>query len=118
MLSSKALLIGVAKYAPDSELNSLNTPENDACALEALLKDPASGFVVKSGLSLTSSEMRRASESFFTKAANDDILLFYFSGHGKLGQNGGLYLCPTDTEADLIDATAISLSWIKQVLDR
>ncbi|MBR1335348.1 caspase family protein [Bradyrhizobium ottawaense] len=117
-MSSKALLVGIARYSTGSGLTALSTPENDACALEALLKDPASGFVASPKLSVTSNDLRRAVEAFFIRASDQDVLLFYFSGHGKLGQNGGLYLCPSDTEADLIDATAVSLSWFKQVIDR
>jgi hypothetical protein len=118
MRSSKGLLIGAAKYGAASGLSSLKTPESDAAALGALLADPDSGFLVQCPTSATSIEIRKVSENFFTKSSKDDVLLFYFSGHGKLGQNGGLYLCPTDTEVDLIDATAISLSWLNQVIDR
>nr|WP_275970740.1 caspase family protein [Bradyrhizobium sp. NBAIM32] len=111
-------MIGISRYASDSGLNALNTPENDARALEMMLRDPASGFSASSQLSVNSSELRKATEAFFIRASHEDVLLFYFSGHGKLGQNGGLYLCPTDTESDLIDATAVSLSWFKLVIDR
>ena len=40
----------------------------------------------------------RALGKFFAGADRDDVLLMYFSGHGKLDQNGRLHLCMQDTE--------------------
>jgi hypothetical protein len=59
----------------------------------------------------------RALGRFFGAAARDDVLLVYFSGHGKLDQSGRLHLCMQDTETTDLLSTAVSSARIKEFAD-
>src|SRR4249920_3390069 len=54
---------------------------------------------------------------FFGAATRDDVLLVYFSGHGKLDQAGRLHLCMQDTESADLLSTAVSSARIKEFAD-
>ncbi|MGW5640534.1 SUMF1/EgtB/PvdO family nonheme iron enzyme, partial [Streptomyces sp. NPDC003832] len=55
--------------------------------------DPQGG-----GLRATYLEMQRRIGDFFSSAAPDDVLLFYYSGHGRPDLSGNFYLCTKDTD--------------------
>ena len=50
-------------------------------------------------------------------AARDDVLLVYFSGHGKLDQGSRLHLCMQDTESTDLLSTAVSSVRINEFAD-
>ena len=66
---------------------------------------------------VTSTRAIRALGRFFGTAERDDVLLFYFSGHGKLDQSGRLHLCMQDTESTDLLATAVSSARINEFAD-
>jgi len=49
-------------------------------------------------------------------ATEQDLLLFYFSGHGDL-VNGEPYLCPSDTEVDYVSDTAVPLARVREIVE-
>jgi hypothetical protein len=57
-------------------------------------------------------------ETFSKKPAPDDLLLFYFSGHGELDSKRNPYIILHDTDANLLDRTAISMAYIKEVIKK
>ena len=65
----------------------------------------------------TSSRAIRALGKFFGTADRDDVLLVYFSGHGKLDHSGRLHLCMQDTESTDLLSTAVSSARIKEFAD-
>jgi hypothetical protein len=118
----RALLIGNSTYPVDEHnLQTLKGPVKDIAALNRALADPGTGLFDDTDVTLlpeaTSARAIRALGRFFGEAARDDVLLFYFSGHGKLDQMARLHLCMQDTEtADLL-STAVSSARINEFAD-
>src|SRR5215467_14603956 len=118
----RALLIGNSSYPADEHnLQTLKGPVKDIAALNRALVDPGSGLFADVDVSLlaeaTSARAIRALGRFFGAADRDDVLLVYFSGHGKLDQSGRLHLCMQDTESTDLLSTAVSSAWIKEFAD-
>ena len=49
-------------------------------------------------------------------AAQEDLVLVYYSGHGLLGNDGQLHLATVDTDPDLLPATSLAISLIRNCL--
>ena len=115
----RALLIGNSTYPADEHnLQTLKGPVKDIAALNRALIDPGSGLFADVDVTLlpeaTSSRAIRALGKFFGTADRDDVLLVYFSGHGKLDHSGRLHLCMQDTESTDLLSTAVSSARIKE----
>lgn len=115
----RAFLIGNSTYpADDHNLPPLKGPVKDIAAVNRALTDPASGLFDDLDVALiaetTSSRALRALGRFFGCADRDDVLLVYFSGHGKLDQGGRLHLCMQDTETTDLLSTALSSTRINE----
>jgi Caspase domain len=118
----RALLIGNSSYPADEHnLQTLKGPVKDIAALNRALVDPGSGLFADVDVTLlpeaTSARAIRALGRFFGAAARDDVLLVYFSGHGKLDQSGRLHLCMQDTESTDLLSTAVSSARINEFAD-
>jgi Caspase domain len=118
----RALLIGNSTYPADEHnLQTLKGPVKDIAALNRALIDPGTGLFADVDVTLlpeaTSARVIRALGRFFGTAARDDVLLVYFSGHGKLDQSGRLHLCMQDTESGELLSTAVSSARIKEFAD-
>jgi formylglycine-generating enzyme required for sulfatase activity len=86
-----ALVIGNSSYR---NVPSLPNPVNDATEVAALFR--ASGFsVVDIRHNLGISEMRRAISDFAEVAADVDVAVIYFAGHG-IEVDGANYIIPVD----------------------
>jgi hypothetical protein len=102
-----ALVLGNSAY---QNAPPLTNPANDAVLIAKTLND--AGFdVVDSRQNLSAQETRRALREFSDKAANADIAVIYFAGHG-LELDGVNYLIPVDArlqrDGDVYDE-AVSL---------
>ncbi len=94
-----ALVIGNSDYA---SVSPLDNPINDASDLTLALE--GLGFDVFLGMDLTRDEMLSLAESYGATAADSDVSLFFYAGHGF--QVGGRnYLVPVD--ANLTSASDI-----------
>jgi hypothetical protein len=118
----RALLIGNSTYPADEHnLQTLKGPVKDIAALNRALIDRGTGLFADVDVTLlpeaTSNRAIRALGRFFGAAARDDVLLVYFSGHGKLDQSGRLHLCMQDTESVDLLSTAVSSARIKEFAD-
>jgi hypothetical protein len=118
----RALLIGTSTYPADEHnLQTLKGPVKDIAALNRALIDSGAGLFADVDVTLlpeaTSARAIRALGRFFGTAARDDILLVYFSGHGKLDQVGRLHLCMQDTESTDLLSTAVSSARISEFAD-
>ena len=118
----RALLIGNSTYPADEHnLQTLKGPVKDIAALNRALVDPATGLFADVEVALlpeaTSTRAIRALGKFFGTADRDDVLLVYFSGHGKLDQSGRLHLCMQDTESTDLLSTAVSSARIREFAD-
>ncbi|GAA6159871.1 hypothetical protein NBRC116589_20450 [Ruegeria sp. HU-ET01832] len=87
-----ALIIGNSDYVSVSPLdNPINDASDLAIALEGL------GFEVFLGTDLTRDEMLSLAESYGTTAADSDVSLLFYAGHG-FQVNGRNYLVPVDAQ--------------------
>jgi uncharacterized caspase-like protein len=99
-----ALVIGNSAY---ENANPLPNPTRDAKAIAIALK--GLGFEVIEGQDLNLANMQGKLKDFAQKAANADVALFYYAGHGmQVGDKN--YLIPTD--AALKEATAVDFELI------
>jgi uncharacterized caspase-like protein len=116
-----ALVIGNSNYA-DLRLAKLKTPEADVRALANLLRAPEVGGFDEV-LCLTNPTFAKAQPAvteFFADKRIDDLLLFYFSGHGVLDDiQNRLYLAlkDTDTSTNRLRGTALDSQFVKQEMD-
>jgi flagellar hook assembly protein FlgD len=110
----RALIIGNGAY---NRLNSLGAgPKNDSMAMEAALQDKrlAQPVQVTRRNDLTLAAMRGALKTAFAGADEDDVSLFFYSGHGALMQ-GDAYLCPIDAAA--APGSMLSMGELRRILD-
>jgi Caspase domain len=118
MSARRALIVATGAYR-DEKFRELRAPAADADRLVRVLRDPAVGdFEVETALDEEESVLRRRISRFFVKSERDDVLLLHVSGHGVKDAHGGLYLAATDTEIDLLDATALSARWLDEQISR
>ena len=118
----RALLIGNSTYLADEHnLQALKGPVKDIAVLNRALIDRDTGLFADVNVALlpeaTSARAIRALGRFFGAATRDDVLLVYFSGHGKLDQSGRLHLCMQDTDSTDLLSTAVSSARIIEFAD-
>ena len=109
----QALVIGINKYPRD---HSLAYCIHDAEDLSVTLR--GIGFDVLVGLDCTGEEFKQMIDAFSKGLRRNDLVLFYFAGHGKQ-MEGWSYLLPSDydyihdtTEAEFIAKNAIHANYI------
>ncbi len=119
MAKKYALLIGASAYQ-DARFPALAKPGKDVAALEAVLADTGIGFFdeVRSFVDKPCDFLRREIARLFAGRAPDDLVLFFFAGHGVKDDYGKLYLVAADTDRDLLTATAIAADFITQEMDQ
>ena len=118
----RALLIGNSTYPADMHnLQPLKGPVKDIAALHHALVDREAGLFANRDVTLLaevdSARAIRALGKFFREAAREDVLLVYFSGHGKLDKGSRLYLCMQDTDSTDLLSTAVSSVRINEFVD-
>jgi hypothetical protein len=113
-----AVLIGNAVFPEDTaHLNTLRCPVNDVKGLGDLLTAEQHGlYGVTSIVDGSHDAARRAIYQCLRKAKPDDIVLIYYSGHGKLDEDGNLYLVTRDTSTDLLPPTSIPVDDIRRYM--
>jgi hypothetical protein len=116
----RALIVCNSRFEDAGALPELNGPKKDGMELRDALTDHETGMFNKDDVQLFSeegfAEAGRAVEDFFAAAEPDDIVLFYYSGHGRVrGQK--LFLCARNTVADRLQSTAISESMLNDIVD-
>jgi hypothetical protein len=118
----QALLIGNSTYPEDPHnLQTLEGPVNDITLMRGALEDSELGMFALGTVALrperTSRELLGALDDFFSPAGRDDVLLLYYSGHGRLDETNTLYLCTRDTRTDRLRSTAISSRRINEFIE-
>jgi Caspase domain len=114
----RALIVATGIYG-DAKLRELRAPAADAERLADVLRNPAIGdFDVDVALDQDEGPLRRRIARFFADSGRDDVLLLHISAHGVKDSQGGLYLAASDTELDLLDATAVSAMWLDEQITR
>jgi len=118
-----AVLIGCNKYPDDPEkLPSLKYAENDAKGLQECLIDKDIGSFDPNNVTLFNNqphrEVLKEVARCLDNAQRDDMVLLYFSGHGKLDSGNRLHLATSNTTSDLLGVTSIPVQTIKELIDR
>ncbi|WP_432832797.1 caspase family protein [Dactylosporangium sp. CA-092794] len=119
----RALLLGNARYRPDSELSDLRGPINDISQMAAVLTHEELGLFEPDDVivraELESREILTELHSVVSSTTQDDVLLIYYSGHGLTGeQSGSLLLCGKDTTVATAGESAVSFAAINDALAR
>ncbi len=113
-----AILIASSQFEDDN-LQKLKCPENDVDGLDRILKSKEYGNFSNT-FPLKNSPHHRVQEEIdrvIQTANKDDLILIYYSGHGKLDHAGKLHLATTNTNAKYLKSTSISINFIKDLLD-
>jgi uncharacterized caspase-like protein len=113
-----AFLIGNQTFRPDSGLLPLKGPANDLKVFGRLLSDTERGrFHVSEFLDKPNHEVLPEIEQALSKAAPDDLILIYYSGHGKLDRNGRLCLATVNTRQSALIATSIPARHLSELVE-
>ncbi|MBW4685173.1 MAG: SUMF1/EgtB/PvdO family nonheme iron enzyme [Komarekiella atlantica HA4396-MV6] len=112
-----ALLIGVSEY--ELGLTSLPSASRDVEALKQVLIHPEMGeFAAADVVVLTNPQrqvMERAIYTLFANRQKNDLLLFYFSGHGVKDESRNLFLSSGETSLEhgrLVTPTAVAARFL------
>lgn len=120
-----AVVLGVSRYKyNDIGLGNLNYADADADALVSWLKNEG-GFSPSDILHLTNeyatlSLVRDSLNRFLTKAAETDLVLFFFAGHGTPDpyDPASLYYLVHDSKVADLKNTAFPMMELKNIIDR
>lgn len=117
-MAKRALVIANSQYE-DGRFARLPAAKADAAALAEVLSDPEIGeFAVQQVLNAGQRAATRAIQEFFASAQKDDLLLLHLSLHGWKDLYNRLYFVASDTERDLLEATAISADFVSERMHR
>ncbi len=115
-----ALLVGVSNY--DSDFTSLPSAVKDVRALQRVLLNPdIGGFFDADVTALVDCDRQtidRAIYSLFAERKPDDLLLFYFSGHGVTDNRGDFYLASKIANKKELPPTAVSAMYIHDQMNK
>lgn len=113
-----AVLIAAGRFPDEPRLFPLACPENDVADLDQVLRDESlGGFTATTVLAnRPHHEVLRSINTVLKRAERDDLVLIYYSGHGKLDEAGHLYLATADTTAELLESTAVPVSRIRELV--
>lgn len=119
-----AIVVGISNYI-NGNIPDLKFADKDAKAFAEFLKSPNAGAVPDQNIALLTNEKATRSNilkelvQLLSRSSKEDLVIFYFSGHGKndVFENSG-YLLTYDTENDNEAGTAISMDDIKSKIER
>jgi uncharacterized caspase-like protein len=119
-----ALVIGISNYSDDN-IPDLKFASKDAISFSEYLRTPAAGSMSSQNLRVLVDENATRSNIFkylsqlVARATEEDLFIFYFSGHGKSGMiDNTAYLLTYDTENENESGTAASMEEIKNLIIR
>lgn len=119
-----ALVIGVNDYN-DPEIPDLSKARNDAKAIAKILKERGQFNEVdvmtddidsKNNLYPTKLNIMEKLDSILNYSTKDDLIVFFFSGHGIADNNEKAYLVTVDTVADKQYSTSLKVDHIVEKL--
>jgi formylglycine-generating enzyme required for sulfatase activity/uncharacterized caspase-like protein len=116
-----ALLIGISEYEPG--LAALPKAVKDVEAMQRVLINPEMGGFddVKVLKNTQREEMEKGIYDLYANRQKDDLLLFYFSGHGVTVENGDFYFSARQTkkqENKLLPFTALAATNVHSYMNQ
>ena len=122
-----ALLIGISKY--EAGLAPLPKAEKDVDAMQRVLVNPEMGDFAPGDVTVLKNPQRQEMEDaiyhLYANRQKDDLVLFYFSGHGVTDEGGDFYFSTRQTQKNqnrLIPTTAVAAtnvhSWMNKSRSR
>lgn len=119
-----AVVIGISDYQyNDIGLGNLNYADDDAEALYKWMTD-SGGFIPQDILYMrnkdaTLTAIRDSLNSFLTKATENDLVLFFFAGHGTPDPNNPseLYYVVHDSKVADLKNTGFPMTELKRIID-
>ncbi|MEH2160411.1 MAG: substrate-binding domain-containing protein [Nostoc sp.] len=122
MVNKVALLIGVSEYEPD--LNPLPGSVKDVDAMQRVLVNPEMGGFAEINITVLKNPQRQEMENaiyrLYADRQRDDLVLFYFSGHGIKDERGNLYLSTRITRKEngkLVKPSAVAASFLHECIN-
>ncbi len=111
-----ALLIGVSEYLP--EFPALHSAVKDVEAMKEVLGNSAMGGFdeIKVLKNSNRQQIEKAIYELFDDRDRDDVLLFYFSGHGVLSRESHLLLTTPETykgKREIVPYTVVTASYLQ-----
>lgn len=119
-----ALLIGVSEY--EGDLNPLPAAVKDVDAMKEVLLNPQVGGFDEDNITVLKNpnrqEIEEEIEILFMGRQKDDLVMFFFSGHGIKDDTGRLFLATRKTRrskrGDLVRSTAVSSQFVQESMER
>jgi len=115
-----AICIGCNNYPKDPErLPTLKCAENDAKELKEILADPKRGNFddIKLFTNEPHYDILPAIEKLLSSAKKDNLILIYYSGHGRLDNRNRLCLATSSTEVTALATTSLPVARLKEFID-
>ena len=114
-----AILIGSSEFPEEPKLQQLQAPIKDVERLAATLKSEDRGHFASVSIlnNRPHYEVVRDIQRTLNKANKDDLVLLYYSGHGKLNRSGHLYLTASDTVLSELESSSIAIADILNFVD-
>ncbi|MCC3439080.1 MAG: hypothetical protein EAZ39_09500 [Oscillatoriales cyanobacterium] len=121
MQKKVALLVGVSNYHQQG-ISALPSATKDVMAIKQVLQRQDMGGFAETDITPLPNpkekKMKDAIYNLFDKCKANDLLLFYFSGHGFKDERGNLFIATPTTETDanktVRSYTAISASFVHE----
>ncbi len=114
-----ALVVGIDRYGDYSSLGNLRGCVADAQAISKVLVERC-GYTADHVVALTDTQFRvpiqQRIKSLFQGLKPEDVVLFYFSGHGMRGPDGQDYLVPLDGDPNDPSHTMLSTQEVRELL--
>jgi uncharacterized caspase-like protein len=109
-----AVIVGISKYS-DPNITFLKYSHRDAEAYRSFLESPKGGGIPSENIVLLTNEratrsvILKALREMFNKASDEDVVIFFFSGHGVPDSkiNTDLYFTTYDTDDENYTGTAL-----------
>ena len=100
--------VGISNY---KNINSLVLPDKDAKSVSDLYKKKTKNVILITGKYATKAKIIKSLSDQFSRATENDMIVFYFSGHGYPGG-----ICPYDMSQDI--TSGLSYAEIKNILKK
>ena len=114
-----AILCAASEFPEEKALLPLRCPEHDADELGKILESKTHGdfdhvHILKN---LPHQKILEKVNRVLKNASREDMVVFFYSGHGKLDEAGRLYLAASNTCIDVLETTSVPVSQIKDLID-